>query len=118
MYHSNSFSGRWIGRTFPLPAYVGKESLSRCTVFSKYFAAAITVVADGRSADHDLRQFLHFCNCFRNEPCTFDAAVTNPSLLSSGPSSGSNVLPGEMNQCINSIDCPRIHCSLFRIPSG
>src|SRR5215471_10437054 len=98
MHHANSLARCRICRSLPLPADIGKESRSRNTIFAKYLVAAIAVVPDCRSADHDLGWSLQFGERLRNQLCTFDATVTNSSLSSSRPAAGSNVLTGQMNQ--------------------
>src|SRR5947207_12777380 len=97
MHYTNAFSRGRIGCRFPLPADIREESRSRRTIFPKYFAATITVVADSRSTDHDLRRFLHFRDRFCNQLGALDPAVANPGFLSSGSAAGSTVLPRPMN---------------------
>src|SRR5215831_8449483 len=117
MHHPDALSCCRIRCSFPLTADIGKESRPRSAVFAKYLASAIAIVPNGRSADHNVWWFLQLGECFRNQPCTSDPAVSNPSLLSSRPPAGGDVLTGKMNQGVDAGKRFLVNLSFFGMPS-
>ncbi len=105
-----------LRRFFPFGARLTKEARAGLAVFSHQIRTTVSVVADRRGTNEDLRWILQFGQRVSEQRRAVNAAVANQTLHPLRPATMSDVVPAEMHDRVAAFQCGRIDRSRCWIP--